>query len=44
MCNNVITDDILYQYISFAGAEALLTEVVNNSEWRGDMITAIYTE
>jgi len=36
MTNNVVTDDILYQYICYAGSDSLIAALTGAQYWQGD--------
>lgn len=44
LCNNIVTDDILHQYIQFCGGEMLLQKLYEQKEWTGDINEQLYNE
>ena len=44
MTNNVVTDDILYQYISYAGSDQLIGALTGAQYWQGEHNQALYTD
>ena len=44
LCNNVVTDDILHQYIQFSGGDQLLYKLFEEREWTGDINEQVYSE
>ena len=37
LCNNNLTDDVLYDFITFAGADTIVTQLQLRQEWSGDL-------
>lgn len=37
LCNNNVTDDILYEFIQFAGSETIVAQLRLRQEWSGDL-------
>ena len=44
MTNSVVTDDILYQYISYAGSDQLIAALTGAQYWQGEHNQALYTD
>ena len=44
MTNNVVTDDILYKYITFAGSDQLISTLNNELYWIGELNDGQYDE
>ena len=44
MCNNVITDEVLYQYMQVIGSTELSQRLFEEREWNGELNTHLFTQ